>query len=250
MKSLLASFVCRRLSNRYLDDTHRPLHCLVFLVPLLVAHEVGTHLWSELGPTDYQPRVGAFVLLQWFISLFGETTSFLPALAVVVILLSWHLAARDRWTIRVTTLAGMVAESVAWALPLFVFHDVLQTAATAPRRAQFVSDLVLSIGAGIYEELVFRLILIGLLVLLLIDCFGLPRSGTMVAIVLVTAGAFAGYHHLPPSVEPFSALSFLFRTGAGVYLAGLFLYRGFGVAAGSHAAYNVVAISLEALQHG
>lgn len=250
MKGAVASYVRRRLSRRYLDDTHRPLHCLIFLVPFLVAHEVGTQLWSQIGPADYQPRVGAFVLLQWFISLFGETTSFLPALAVVVILLCWHVASKDRWTIHTKTLAGMLGESVAWSLPLFVFHDVLQAGLTAARRTQFASDLVLSIGAGIYEELVFRLILICLLVLLLVDCLGLPKKGATVAIVLISSGAFAAYHHLPPSVEPFSPVSFVFRTGAGVYLAALFLYRGFGIAAGCHALYNVAAISLEALRHG
>jgi membrane protease YdiL (CAAX protease family) len=249
MKGLLASFVRRPLiSSRYVDDTQRPLHALIFLLPLLVAHEVGTSVWAQVGPSDYQPRVGAHVLMQWFIRLFGETTSFLPALCLVAILVAWHVASRDKWTIHVKTLAGMLAESVAFALPLLIFHSVLLAATTQSRETRLMADLVLSIGGGIYEELLFRVILFGLLTLLLVDCLGLPKDGSLVAIVLVTSGAFAAYHHLPPSVEPFHPVSFFFRTGAGVYLAGIFLFRGFGIAAGCHAAYNVAAVLIDASQ--
>lgn len=251
MHGFLANFIRRPLiSSRYVDDTQRPLHALVFLLPLLVAHEVGTTIWAQIGPADYQPRVGAIVLMQWFIRLFGETTSFLPALCLVAILLAWHIASGDKWTIHVKTLAGMLGESIAFAIPLLVFHSILLAATTQARETRLLADLMLSIGGGIYEELLFRLILFGLLTLLLIDCLGLPKDGSIVAIVLITSGAFAAYHHLPPSVEPFQPVSFFFRTAAGVYLAGLFLFRGFGIAAGCHAAYNVAAVLIDAMHTG
>lgn len=236
----------RPFSQQYVEDTRRPLHALVFLLPILIVHEVGTYWFAATAGHGVAPRVGAYVLLQWFIQLFGQTTSLLPAATFVIVLLAWHIASGDSWRIHPRTLAGMLGESIVWALPLLVFHAVM-LAAPASQAAQnpFVADLLLSLGAGIYEELVFRLILFGLLALLLIDCFGLPVNGSLVAITLITAGAFAAYHHLAPSVEVFTVRNFLFRTAAGVYLAGLFLWRGFGIAAGCHAAYNVIAICLD-----
>ncbi len=69
----------------------------------------------------------------------------------------------------------------------------------------------------------------------------------MVCIVLVSAGLFAAQHHRPLGIEEFDALRFTFRTMAGVYLAGLFLYRGFGIACGCHAFYNLIVVTVRAI---
>ena len=58
---------------------------------------------------------------------------------------------------------------------------------------------------------------------------------------------FAAQHHPPLGCEPFAAAKFMFRAAAGLYLAGLFFYRGFGIAAGCHAFYNVIVVTLEAV---
>jgi len=52
--------------------------------------------------------------------------------------------------------------------------------------------------------------------------------------------AFAGAHHLGPLGEPFQWYAFLFRASAGIFFAALFVYRGFGIAAGTHAAYDML----------
>jgi membrane protease YdiL (CAAX protease family) len=52
--------------------------------------------------------------------------------------------------------------------------------------------------------------------------------------------AFAGAHHLGTLGEPFQWYAFLFRTMAGAFFAALFIYRGFGIAAGTHAAYDML----------
>jgi membrane protease YdiL (CAAX protease family) len=142
----------------------------------------------------------------------------------------------------------MWVESMVLALPLLLFQDALQAGLTGPREPGWVSDAVLSVGAGVYEELIFRLGVISLGSLVVIDLLRLPRSGSMVAIVLVQAGLFASYHHLYPASEPFVLLRFLFRTAAGIYLGGVFALRGFGVAAGCHAAYNLFIVGLSAAQ--
>lgn len=118
----------------------------------------------------------------------------------------------------------MLGESIAYAIPLLIFHSVLLVATTQSRETRLMADLVLSIGGGIYEELLFRVILFGLLTLLLVDCFGLPKDGSLVAVVLITAGAFAAYHHLPPSVEPFHPVSFFFRTAPACTWRGCFFF--------------------------
>jgi len=235
----------------YFEDTHRPLHCLAFLLPLIVFYEVGTFLTSPDASMAQQERVVAFQMLRWFIGLFGTTSFFLPGLAVVAIFLAWHIASGQEWHVERSTVVGMAIESVVLAIPLLVLDRAVHLAgAHAGGLRDWLSQVVLSIGAGIYEELVFRLIFISLMLLLLVDVLGLPRNASLLVIIMLSGAVFSAHHHWPPANEPFALVPFLFRAAAGVYLAGVFALRGFGVAAGCHAAYDVIVVSAAWLRGG
>jgi len=107
--------------------------------------------------------------------------------------------------------------------------------------------LITGIGAGIYEELIFRLILICLLMLLLQDVMGLAHNKSVVLAVIFSALCFSLHHHIYllngqiESGEPFYLPAFIFRILAGIYFAALFAVRGFAITAGTHTFYNIIA---------
>ncbi len=115
------------------------------------------------------------------------------------------------------------------------------------RGDSLLANIVTGVGAGIYEELIFRLILMCLLMVLLQDLMGLSRTGSITLSVLVSAALFSAHHHVIfvngqlTSSSPFSWREFGFRTIAGVYFALLFAIRGFGITAGTHAFYDIMA---------
>jgi len=90
----------------------------------------------------------------------------------------------------------------------------------------------------------FRLMLISLLSIILIDLVRLPEAPSIVVIVLISAGTFSVYHYLGP--ETFAWSSFRFRAVAGGYLAGVFLLRGFGITVGCHVIYDLMTMVLNA----
>jgi len=238
----------------YYDDAHRPLHCLVFLLPMVLLYEVGTILIAPNLQQAVASRVIAFQLLLDFFNLFGATLFYLPGLGVVVILLAWHVASGQPWKINRWTLLGMAFESVVLAIPLVVFSQVvgqyaatqgLAMASSAGHAQGWAHDLLLSIGAGIYEELLFRLILISVMSILLVDLLKINPQAALAVMVMVSAAAFSGYHYM--GQEHFSWPSFVFRTCAGIYLAGMFVMRGFGITVGCHATYDVLAFLLNRL---
>jgi membrane protease YdiL (CAAX protease family) len=95
------------------------------------------------------------------------------------------------------------------------------------------------LGAGIYEELLFRMILlpagIGLLRWLRVG-----RRASLAGGILLSSLLFAAAHYLGPYGDAFNAFTFLFRVVAGGFFSLLFLYRGFGIAAGTHAGYDLL----------
>jgi membrane protease YdiL (CAAX protease family) len=139
-----------------------------------------------------------------------------------------------------------LAESVAWSLAtgglviaaLDEIHVVrLELAAGSGSAGPSWIDLtVVSAGAGLYEELVFRLLLIPLLTALLARLIGLERWGALVGAVLVSSLVFSAAHHL--AGEAFDSYVFAYRAVAGLFFAGLFALRGFAIAAWTHALYD------------
>jgi membrane protease YdiL (CAAX protease family) len=214
----------------------------VFLLPLIIIYELGT----RTPPTGGSHQIVAFTLLQQFFQLFGASGRHLPALAVVGILLSWHVARRDDWNVRPSTLLGMTAESILLCLPLRALGSMLAfllpNAALASVHAPPPNMFVLSIGAGIYEELVFRLMVFTLLILVFKNLLRFGKVPAGLAAVVLSAVLFSGYHYL--GSEVFHFRTFAFRTLAGVYFGALFLFRGFGITAASHAAYDVLTVAL------
>lgn len=219
----------RRLPKR--GVLARPLDALVFLLPLIVFYEVASRARPD--------RVIAFDLLRRFLELFGPVGVWAPALGVVVILLATHAASGERWTIRWSNVFLMYPESALWAVPLLSMNWVVGLTAANGANRTLVDQFALGVGAGVYEELVFRLILISLIMMIGVDVLKLGRATVAVVAVLLSALAFAAHHHPPIGIEPFQINRFLFRAGAGVYLAIVFWFRGYGLAAGCHAAYNV-----------
>jgi len=227
----------------YLEQTRGPLLSLVFLLPMLIVYEVAVFMAYPPFSKTQPPEVMAKVLLSWVMALLGISGYYLPGLIVVLTLLGWHLYRKEPWRVDKGVLFGMAVESVLFALPPLLFHFAL-TNGIPLASSDWAESLLLSISAGIYEELVFRLILISLIVFVLADVFGLKLGPGELAAVLISSIIFAGHHYKGFGGSfPFDMPTFIFRALAGVYLAGVFVLRGFGIAAGCHIVYDLIVVS-------
>ena len=221
----------------YLQETLKPLYCLIFVMPMLVFFHWGTRYYRTGLLAEHDVRR--------VLSYFGGTAACLPPLAVVSVLLGQHLFKRDRWDLRLRVLGGMAVESVLLVIPLiaasYITTRVFITAAEAQTTSCFGS-LLLGMGGGIYEEFVFHLLAIGIIMLIFVDGLSLPKTSVAIFAVAFTAVLFALFHtDVPPfyGSEAFSGKAFAFRILAGLYLGALFVLRGFGIAVGTHVMWNV-----------
>jgi hypothetical protein len=237
------------LPSDYSQMTHRPLHCLVFLLPLLAIYELGVAGIQAAHPAGPQVKLVAEDLLERFLAACGATGYHLPAMAVIAILLSWQLFSKEPWTINWPTILGMTGESVLLAFPLVALNHMVGrlaaghlAAGTGHIRTWF-DQLILSMGAGIYEELLFRLVLISVLSFVLVDVLRMPRQYGLAAVLVLSSVAFALQHQVPIGSEPFVPVRFAFRMLAGGFLASVFVLRGFAVAVGCHAFYDIIAFT-------
>src|SRR5437588_832869 len=104
--------------------------------------------------------------------------------------------------------------SVTFALPLLVVYEPL--AALAPRmhggtpieRMGWWTRAMLSIGAGLYEELLFRVLLVGSLAWLGRAALGMRAWSAGALATLVGAAVFSAFHYVGAYGDPFTLQSF------------------------------------------
>lgn len=229
-----------------------PRYALLLALPLLVAYEGLAALAGDAAGRSL--RNGADVWLKApFVLLFGPRGPVVFGALVVggaaVLVLRDVRRARDG--VRPRVLLAMLAES--WAMAALcgagvraatglVLNALLVRAGPTPDALAGVGGparLMLSLGAGLYEELLFRVVLVGLLDWAGRRVLGLGARAAGVLAVLVGALLFSAAHYVGAYGDPLTLESFVFRALAGVFFSALYLLRGFGITAWAHALYDV-----------
>jgi len=247
----------RRGDTGYPKLSMRPLYVLVFLLPIVVLYEIGSVRFLSDQTHGTMETIKAHSILLGFFQDFGVAGRFLPALTLLTVLIIWHVLNGDSWKIRPAVLGGMVMESVAWTIPLMVLVALIDllgsgirhapAAALQPSSLGAMSDqakITISLGAGLYEELLFRMIGIAALHLVFVDLVRLNERLGIALSILVSAAAFAVYHDvvLPGgSIDVLRAFSLMF---AGAYFGLVYTMRGFGIVVAVHALYDVLVLVL------
>ena len=224
-------------TESYWRLSRTPLTSLVFTLPLVLAYEGGVLLLGRGSP-----RNGADVWLRQLLDALGFGSYFLLPALTIVGLLAWHHVEHDRWRFSPAVLAGMAAECVLWAVALIAvarLQDRLWPLAAHAAREGFFSRLIGFCGAGLYEEVLFRLLLLPAIGWVFARC-GMAETRAAMAGLVISSLLFSAAHYVGPLGDVFDPYSFTFRTIAGLFFAGLFLGRGFGIAAGTHAVYDML----------
>ena len=236
----------------YWTTSRAPRYSITFALPLLVLYEALAATLSRFA--GEQMRNGADVMLRsLFVAVAGTRGPLLFVLCVIGI--SIWLIARDLrrgGRLEPRVFVWMSAESILLAL---AFGLVIGTV-TAKLLTPFASlalggaqpqmgvgaRLMLSLGAGLYEELLFRVLLVSGLLLLArrVLRWGPPMAKTFA--VLVGAVIFSAFHYVGAYGDPFRIDSFVFRAIAGVAFSALYVFRGFGITAWTHALYDVLVL--------
>lgn len=251
--SLLTSHLLPfKMPSGYWRDSAAPRHSLLFAFPLLILYELLAFALSRAQLSEV--RNGADVLLKSvFVSLGGRygLTVFSVLLLGVGAVLVWR-DRRAHGAVQPRLFAGMLLESVLYAILLGGVASALTSLLLHGRLLLLQGDpggglaglglptqLMVSLGAGLYEELLFRVLLVSGLAALARVVFGWKVAAAAVFAAVVGALVFSLFHYVGPFGDRFELGSFTFRAVAGLLFSGLYLLRGFGITAWSHALYDV-----------
>lgn len=257
----------------YWQQSRAPRYSILFAVPLLVAYEA---LATFLSPGQgAELRNGADVLLrELFLTVAGQRYAPVVFGISVVGLSAWFIV-RDFRTARAplrswiflamlveagllalcfgtvigsltSHLLGVVGSQSAADLLVGIAHWRPPHGSVPPggsiASAPTATKVMLALGAGVYEELVFRVLLVSAIAFIARRLFRWRPTVAALVAVFASALIFAAFHYIGPYGDPLRLDSFVFRFIGGLAFSVLYVTRGFGITAWTHALYDLLTL--------
>ena len=235
--------------NSYWQASRAHRYSLVFALPLLILYEVLAALLSR-DPSG-GVRNGADVLIRSvFILMAGQRGPLLFGVCLIgagVWLIGRDMRMHGR-KLRAGIFARMAGESILLALVFGIVVGTvtaqllggLSSMAIAPaERMGWWTTLMVSLGAGLYEELFFRVLLVSAIAFAARKALHMRVLPAGALAALLGAVIFSAFHYIGAYGDELELQSFTFRMIGGLFFSALYLLRGFGITAWTHALYDV-----------
>ena len=227
----------------YLLKSRTSFYSFLFTLPLFFLYEVNILFlsWDDILVV----RNGADFLMRNILEsfdiygLYGLGLVFFLGLLVTYI---FFIKEDQQQEVNVNFLFIMLAESMLWSVVLYFLLFKFMVLLMNPVGKTILQQVTLAIGAGIYEEFLFRVLLIAGLSGILGFVFMWDKTFKNIIAVVLSGGIFSAFHFMGEYGDFFSMELFLIRFIAGLILGVLYMYRGFGITAYTHSIYDLIVL--------
>ena len=228
----------------YWRSTRSPLYSFLFTVPLFLIYEIGIFLTSS--DDMFVLRNGADALMRQILATFGITGLYWIGVIFFIGFIITFILQRKFWEetqIHSDYFLLMTVESVGWSVLIYFLMTNVYLLLMNPTGSMLVQQVTLAVGAGIYEEFLFRVLLIAGISVILGFIFQWSDKTRNWAAMVIAAGIFSSFHFIGEYGDFFSFNIFMVRFLAGIVLGTLYFLRGFGITAWSHAVYDLIVLT-------
>jgi hypothetical protein len=210
---------------------------MLYIFPLFLLYEIGVIFSPMSNGVDFVSR-NLFALVG------HDRVQYLlvhGALALAFVAILWALrrtGTRPRHAFLPMLLESAIYALTAGTLIIFVMQRLLGFEPKLAAAMGPLTSFVMAIGAGVHEELVFRL---GLFAggAALLAVLGMGRKTALLVAALVSSVVFSAVHHIGALGDPFTLNVFVYRLLAGLLFAAIFYWRSLAHAVYTHALYDV-----------
>ena len=228
----------------YWRSTRSPLYSFLFTIPLFLIYEIGIFLTSS--DDMFVLRNGADALMRQILATFGITGLYWVGVIFFIGFIITFILQRKVWEetqIHSDYFLLMTVESVGWSVLIYFLMTNVYLLLMNPTGSMLVQQVTLAVGAGIYEEFLFRVLLIAGISVILGFIFQWSDKTRNWAAMVIAAGIFSSFHFIGEYGDFFSFNIFMVRFLAGIALGTLYFLRGFGITAWSHAVYDLIVLT-------
>ena len=227
----------------YFQKSRTSFYSFLFTLPLFLIYEVSILFlsWDDILVV----RNGADFLMRNILEsfeIYGLYSLGLVFLVGLLIAYIFFIRENKDKDIKIDILFIMLCESLFWSGVLYFSLYEFMILLMNPTGKNILQQVTLAIGAGIYEEFLFRVLLIAGLGSILNFVFLWGKTFRNIIAVILSGGIFSAFHFMGDYGDFFSMELFLLRFFAGIILGILYTYRGFGITAYTHSVYDLIVL--------
>ena len=232
--------------KHYLKHTASPLFGVIIIIPLAIYYEISMILVHRGASAEIRNAADVmFKRLFEQIGFDGPLAGIVMFACLFIITAILQGAHREKEGIKIHWhyYPVLIAESTLYAMLLFTMMSFSMSLMLPPVLAISAVDVGYCMGAGVYEELLFRAFLLQGLLLLAERLPGKTHLWRLSALILSSL-LFSAAHYIGTAGDVFIWSTFFSRMLGGVLLGMIYMFRGLGAAAYTHTIYNIFTIIL------
>ena len=241
----------QHLNLSYWNVSKKIYYSILFIIPMLFLYEI--MCWYQYYGLKFQIRNGADVFIRQLFLSFGHYSEMAYSLTLLIIFLviiyfNWNVVNKGR--VKISFLLFMLLESFIWCTVFIFLMGVSENIILSILERNIIPEqFYLSIGAGIWEELLFRVGALGIIIYFMKYTLGYNHLFSVAMAIIFSAILFSLFHYVGQLGDIFTFRSFCLRTFAGIILGALYVFRGFGITAYTHIFYDMAIISMPVLMY-
>ena len=228
----------------YWRESRKPIYSFLLSIPLIVFYEIGIFI---INSEDlYELRNGADVLIRNLLESSGiigiQSSGIILCIGFILVLIIQRNSVFNTNFVK-DYFPVMVLESLGWSILLYMSMGVFRISFFGmPTGNVWFAQIVMSLGAGIYEEIIFRLVLITFISKSLSLIFNWYDFICYFYGIILSAALFSVFHFIGVYGDVPDFPLFMVRFLGGCFLGCLFLVRGFGITAYTHCIYDLIVV--------
>ena len=220
-------------------------YSILFIIPMLFLYEI--MCWYQFINLDFQIRNGADAFLRQLFLNTGQHAEIVYALSLLVIFIIIIVLNKNiiiTGNLKINYLLWMFFESFIWSVIfILLMKSYALNILSIFSQNILPSQIYLAIGAGIWEEFLFRVIILGVSINFMKYILGFNYLFSAFISIAISGIIFSLFHYIGQLGDIFTFRVFSFRAFAGIILGTLYLMRGFGITVYTHIFYDIAIIT-------
>jgi len=226
----------------YFNYSKQLITSVILLFPFIIIYEIIS--FFKFYDKEYIIRNSADAILRevftYFTFISNNYYSVLLFIFLIFVIL-YHRHKILNLSIKVNFLILMLIEGFLFGfILLFLLND---SSMIFKYDFSLSNDIILAyylcVGAGIWEEVLFRLVLLNLFISLISNIDIKEHTNTFISIFIVSV-IFSTFHYIGQNPDMFTYYSFCIRFIGGFILGYIYIFRGLGIASMTHFTYDLL----------
>jgi len=232
----------------YFSYTRNSTISLMFIFPFFLMYEILAYFLFD--PSDYVIRNSADIIFRDIFEIITNNTliTYNGLLLILIFSFIFYNFKNKSPKFTLSYIFFMFIEGIFFGLLLVFILNGFSVFNYSQQNYFFIDYSFMfysCLGAGIWEEILFRYLLLSSLIKVFKKI--IDKYSSIILSIFISALLFSMFHYIGSLGDVFNIYTFIVRFVGGIYLGIIYLYRGLGISMISHIIYDFILVTIPVL---